>query len=192
MSETEKELWRAADLAVFKTNEAKTIKDKFAKSYEAYLEERSHLGGYLKSTRLMREMTTSDCAEIVGVSRARWQAWEANVEIPSVMEIESIVEKMGFRNKKHQKLLELQAKAPQYSLKILSQFQPELLAARGVAKVDSRIEWSLLPGVIQDALKAWGKEHGHDFPVDLLVFLQNLGDDQAREKWVKEVLGYLE
>ncbi len=190
MSETEKAMWRAADRAVFHTDDPDLIRSKLQASYQAWNQERSTLGGYLRSARRDRDLTTTKCASVTGVPQSVWQAWEANVVTPSISELEQVAASLEFGSRKLKALFELRAQSVRHSLQDLSRFQPELLAARGAAVVESNLEWDELNSEVKARLTAWSQGQGLEFPRDLMEFLATLTDDEARQQWVDDVLAY--
>lgn len=190
MSETEKELWKTLDLGVFGTNDPQEIRRKAKAAAAAWQEERSTLGGYLRSVRKMLERSACECAETVGVREATWRSWEADRVLPSCEEIEQIVERMEFGFKKRENLHRLRKEATRIYLKRMTEYRPHLQAARGVAGVDRLSEWSLLPQEVRDMVERWAGSKGHSSPEEVLDYLLTLEDEQGRRNWVDEVWQY--
>ena len=188
MKEMHKDLERAVDRAVFKTEEPEKIKRLFTRSFDAWERETATLGGYLRDIRLLRGLTAEECAQRVGVSRARWQSWEADRETPTETDLCSLCRGMEFGERKREELFNLKARAPRNRLLAISRLRPELLAARGGAKLESSLEWKKLPGEVQKALMAWGKQIGLSSFAEVMEFFTSLPDEEAREAWVDEVL----
>jgi hypothetical protein len=188
MSETEQELWRAVDSAIFKTEDPAEIRKRFASSYEAFRSRQSTLGGYLSTIRRGRELSAGECAGQVGVPREKWQAWEADHAIPTELELEQLIEKMGFGEKKREKLYRLKGKAPRLHLTRLTNFRPELLAARGVAMVEPDLEWEALPDEVKALLMNWSVSRGIETPEELFSYLETLETDEQRADWIESVL----
>jgi hypothetical protein len=94
---------------------------------------------------------------------------------------------MEFGERKREELSNLKARAPRNRLLAISRLRPELLAARGVAKLESSLEWKKLPGEVQKALMTWGKQSGLSSFAEVMEFFTSLPDEEAREAWVDEV-----
>lgn len=189
MSEFRKDLEKAVDRAVFKTDDPEKIRRDFVAACDAWTKERSSLGGFLRDIRLLREMSTESCAQKVGVKRKLWQSWEANRETPTLEEIDRICKGMGFGEAKRASLLELRTRAPRHRLLMISRFQRPYLAARGVARIEANLEWQKWPKELREALSEWGRQNGVGSPEELLEFIHSLQDEEARLAWVDEVLG---
>lgn len=188
MKKTEKALWDVIDHAIFKTEDPEQIRERVKVSGAAWEKERNTLGGYLRQIRRGRNLRTEECAELAGVSRSRWQAWESNREVPSQAELEGICEGLEFGSRKRERLERLQLESPRQRLLILSRYRPEMLAARGVARLGASLEWQKLPSPVREALTSWGERRELCFPDELMEFFETLKDDEAREAWVEEVL----
>lgn len=191
-NDLEKELGRSVDRAFFGTNDPDAIRNQFKESHQAWLQEVQTLGGYLRDIRFLRGMEAKECARKAGVSRKKWQAWEADRETPTPHELEKLCRGLGFGEEKRRRLSDLRARAPRQRLLTISRFRPELLAARGVARIESSLEWQKLPSEVQQALLCWGEEKGLTSFEDMMAFFLELKDDEARELWVDEVFGYLD
>lgn len=188
MSEIDKEMGRAADRAIFKTNDPEKIKKLFSQAVKAWTEERSTLGGYLRDIRLLRGWTTEECADKAGVSRALWQSWEADRESPTEKELEVLCSGMGFGLEKRADLQKLLSESPRQRLLMLSRLKPQFLAARGVAKLEASIEWQKLPEELQSALRNWGRENGVASAEEMLEYFDSFQDDESRLRWADRVL----
>lgn len=191
MNDAEKEFWAVIDQAIFRVKDPNTIRQKAAASGAAWLKSRSTLGGALKQIRLMRNELASDCARKAGVTQAQWQAWESDRETPSDEELAKLCKRFEFGERKKQRLLGLRKKAPRQRLLMMSRLRPELLAARGVAKVETSLEWQKLPEEIRYALIEWGRDREIMNAKDMFEAIQELKDEDARLIWVDEVLSYL-
>lgn len=191
-NELERELGRAVDRSLFQSDDPETIRREFTASFEDWAKERSTLGGYLRDIRFLRELDTATCARKVGVSQKLWQSWEADRETPSAEEIEKICQGMGFGEEKHSKLLELRSLAPRHRLLTICRLRPELLAARGVAKIEASLEWRKLPKEVQRALIVWGERNDLTSFEEIMEFFFGLDDEKAREAWVDGVLNHLD
>jgi transcriptional regulator with XRE-family HTH domain len=188
MKEAEKEIWEVIDRAVFKTDDPELILQKVKSSGEAWLRRRESLGGSLRQIRRGRRLTTSDCAEKVGVLKDTWQSWEANRSVPTSDEFEKLCLGLHFGERTRQRLEGLMERTPRIRLLMLSRFRPELLAARGAASSGLDIEWKKLPTELQQVLKSWGDKQGLGSVDDLIAFFLSLKDENDREAWVNEVL----
>lgn len=191
MSDMSDDIYRAADRAVFHTEDPEKIKERFAKAFDAWQKERSTLGGYLRDIRFLRELSPPECALKVGVSRAKWQAWESNRETPTEEELDSICRGMVFGKEKRETLNGLKEQAQRHRLLMLSELSPEFLAARGVAKLEASLEWQKLSADLQNALIVWGESAGMKSAEEILGFPPTLKSDEDREEWVDTILGYL-
>lgn len=189
MDEKEKELWDVVDRAIFKTNDPERILEKVKRSGASWLEERSSFGGSLRQIRRSRRLTTADCAQKAGISRDLWQAWEANRKTPSPEELENLCETMGFGRRKRERFEKLLGELPRQRLLVFSRFRPELLAARGVTRIETELEVQKLPESLREKLLAWCSACHLDSLEELRQHLLELKDDDARERWVDEVLG---
>lgn len=189
MSEAENELWRVMDHAVFGTNDPEEIKKSFSASFEAWQKERSTLGGYLRSIRKMRDLRTAECAKQVGVSRELWQAWEANRSLPSPQELEKIIAGMHFGVKKRETLYRLRKEAPRVYLQRMTNFQPQLRAARGVSKADRELEWAALPDEVKAMVESWAVSKGFESLEAVFEHLSSLNSEGEQNEWLQEVTG---
>ena len=188
MSDIEKELWGTLDEAVFGTRDPESIRHQAIQAIGQWQQGRSTLGGYLSSIRKLRGRRTAEFALQAGVSRQLWQAWEADRALPKPQELEQISERLGFGAKKREKLRQLKAEAPKIYLKRLLDFRPELLAARGVSKVDPTSEWSALPDEVRELIKRWAHQQGIGTPTSLFSHLATLKTESEKETWLQKVL----
>ena len=181
------ELGWAADRAVFGTDDPQALRQQFQQSMEAWKKERSTLGGYLRDLRRTRDLLPTDCADKTGVSRATWQAWESDRLSPSPSELEKLCHSLSLSEQKRLDLKRLSEQAPRHRLLLLARTRPELLAARGVASLESALEWQKLPEGVQERLAAWCRQNKLDTPEALSNHLSALEDDNSREAWADEV-----
>ena len=188
MKEEHRELEEAVELAIFKTNDPKEIRKRFTASFEAWQNQRSTLGGYLRDIRQLRDLTADECAKMVGVQSNQWRLWEANLAIPTQADVDRICQGMKFGKRKRRDLLDLKAQAPRHRLTAISLFRPELLAARGVAMIDAELEWKKLPLEVKSPLSAWGRAKGFTSYGEVMDYLASLPDEEARLAWVDDVL----
>lgn len=186
MSETEKELWKILDLGVFGTNDPEEIRRKAQAAAAAWQEERSTLGGYLRSVRKMRELMTEECAAQAGVNQDTWQAWEANQELPSYEELEEIISGLHFGAKKREALYRLRKEAPLLYLRRLATFRPDLKVARGVSMTDLELEWEALPNEVRRLVGKWAETKELGSLKEVFEYLWDLTAEQQGD-WLREV-----
>ena len=145
-------------------------------------------GGYLRSIRNLRGLLVADMAALAGVSEAKWDQWEANSQLPSLKELEAIVERLEFSPYKHDQLAYHLEHAPRKTLRDLCSSRLSALAAKGKALVDPKLEWDELGAGLKSKLRGWAKETELEFPRDLLTFVSSLETPEQIEAWIDEVL----
>lgn len=189
MNRTEKELWEGLDRAVFGGDDPQDIQVFLAQAQEELKEEQSSLGKFLDSLRRRRLWSPEQMAQEAKVSTQLWKAWVADYQTPSEAQLAEVAQNVGWGRRKLERLLELRAQANLLSLRRLSQFHPELMAARGVQGVNPEFEWLALNPQVQQRLQDWAQTRGVSFPDDLFEVLGELTSEQEREAWVQDVLG---
>lgn len=90
----------------FGTDDPDLMREMFRRScQEARLRE-SSFGGYLCSIRRMRGLKTQEMAALAGVSKARWELWELNLQPPSKQELREVVGRLEFSPYKSDRLFD--------------------------------------------------------------------------------------
>lgn len=187
MNRTERELWKSLDDAVFGTRDPEIIKDKL-KAMKAQLDrERSSLGRFLESLRREEDFTTEYMAKKVGVELAVWKDWEMDFATPTEPELESVIQKMRWTRPRKEVLWKLWNEAARFRIKRMILGRGQLMAARQGSS-DGGLVWESIGKENQETVTAWGKANGYQFPDDLTTFFETLETDEARERWLDELL----
>ncbi len=187
MTPDEYELWKALDYAVFgEEDTSDTSLDSLRAQYE---KERSSLGRYLSSLREFEAWPVEKMAKLVGIPPDIWRAWEIDYLTPTEKQLHAVAERLGWRSRKRDIANELRQRAPRYRLQRLTEFRPEVLAARG--ELDrGGLAWRSIDKATQEKIRQWGEARGYDFPSGLTDFFRELRtDDNTRQAWISEVLG---
>ncbi len=186
MNANEYELWKALDHAVFGEDEAGTSMDRLRDQYD---KERSSLGRYLTSLRDFKEWSVEKMAHETGVPPDIWRAWEIDYLTPTARQLDIVADRLGWRSRKRAIAAELREQASRFRLHRLTDFRPEVLAARG--ELDrGGLAWKSIDEATREKICQWGAAQGHDFPTGLTDFLRELrADAKAREAWINEILG---
>lgn len=188
MNRTEEEFWRGLDEFAYGTNDPEALQSKLLRMKAQLEQEQSSLGHFLESLRRELKLSLKEMAAKTKVELVLWKDWEMDFATPSREELETLIGLMRWTPYRQKILWKLWEEASVFRLKRLVAFRPELLAARGVAS-ESGVAWQSVGAGNQELLNAWAQKHGYDFPRDLVGFLISLDSDEARETWIKEVLG---
>lgn len=189
MNETEKELWKSLDKTVLGTDDPKVIKETLKREFAELQRLESSFGGSLSLFRNRRGLRVEEISKEAKVSPDQWRAWEADLEIPSLDELNELAKKLHLSDFTMRKIRKVWQQAPFRALQRLSEFRPKLRAARGVAATNSEVEWEALPEVVQAKLAEWGRKNSFSFPNELFDVLESLESEDSQQTWAQEVWG---
>ena len=189
MNETEKELWETVDKAVLGTDDPEVIKETLKREFAELQRLETSFGGSLSLLRTRKNLRVQDIAKEAKVTPDQWRAWEADLEIPSLDELDALAKSLHLADFTMRKLRKVWQQAPFRALQRLSEFRPKLRAARGIAATSSEMEWEALPEIVQAKLTEWGRKNSFSFPAELFDVLESLESEESQETWAQEVWG---